>query len=584
MFPGMMDPEMMRLAQEQMSRMSPADLSRIQQQMMSNPDLMRMATDSMKYMKPEDLRHAAEQLKSTRPDEMAEIGEKMANATPEELAAMRSRVDAQLSYELNAAQMLKKQGNELHSHGRFKDALEKYMRAKNNLKGVPVSKGGTLLLACSLNLMSCYLKTGQYDECIEEGTEVLASDARNVKALYRRGQAYKSLGQLEKAVSDLSKALEFSPDDETIADVLRDAKERLTEQGDEDAPGGIRIEEITDEEPTPLSENHQTSSSEFSERKKAVGKRVSSQSVNTSACFPTKPEYLEALKDDKESIRSFQNFMSQADPETMASLSSGKFESISPDMVKTASNVISKMPPEEFQKMLQMASSFQGENPLLNRSSTGSSFDSSNHGSGIPNVTPDMLKTANDMMSKMPAEELLKMFEMASSLNGKYPSSAEGGLQSNRNNSSEGQESRRSSDNGNNVESYPSQGFLNSRSAPQPSFPSPSSDIREQLKNPAMREMMSSMMKNMSPDMMANMSQQFGVKLSREDAERAQQAMSSLSPENLDRMMKWADRIQRAGEGAIKTKNWLLGRQGLVMALCMLVFAIFLHWLGYVGS
>ncbi|KAJ9542944.1 hypothetical protein OSB04_029450 [Centaurea solstitialis] len=578
MFPGMMDPEMMRLAQEQMSRMSPADFSRIQQQMMSNPDLVRMATDSMKYMKPEDLRHAAEQLKSTRPDEMAEIGEKMANATPEELAAMRSRVDAQLSYELNAAQMLKKQGNELHSQGKFNDALEKYTRAKNNLKGVPVSKGGAILLACSLNLMSCYLKTGQYDECIEEGTEVLARDARNVKALYRRGQAYKNLGQLREAVSDLTKALEFSP---TMKLLQMDAKERLTERGDEDAPGGIRIEEITDEIPTPLSENHQTSSSESSEEKKAVGKRVGNQSVNASAAFPSKSEYLEALKDDKESIRSFQNFMSQADPETMSSLGSGKFENISPDMVKTASNVISKMPPEEFQKMLQMASSFQGDNPLLNRGSTGSS-----DGSSLPNVTPDMLKTASDMMSKMPAEELQKMFEMASSMNGKYPSSIDGGLRPNRNDSSQGQESRRSSadNNGNNGENNPSQGFLNSRGAAQPSFPSPSSDIREQLKNPAMREMMSSMMKNMSPDMMANMSQQFGVKLSREDAERAQQAMSSLSPENLDRMMKWADRIQRAGEGAVKTKNWLLGRQGLVMALFMLALAVFLHWLGYIGN
>lgn len=71
---------------------------------------------------------------------MAGIGEKMANASPEEIAAMRARADAQMSYEINAAEMLKKQGNELHSQGGYSDALPKYSLAKKNLNGVSLSK------------------------------------------------------------------------------------------------------------------------------------------------------------------------------------------------------------------------------------------------------------------------------------------------------------------------------------------------------------------------------------------------------------------------------------------------------------
>ncbi|KAL7127040.1 hypothetical protein ABFS83_14G227500 [Erythranthe nasuta] len=637
MFNGMMDPELMRMAQEQMSRMSPADLARIQQQMMSNPDLMKMASESMQNFKPEDFKQAAEQLKHTRPEHMAEISEKMANASPEELATMRAQMDAQVSYQVNAAEMLKKQGNELHSQGKYKNALEKYMRAKKNLAEVPTSKGRSILLACSLNMMSCYLKTKQYDECVTEGTEVLVYDAKNVKALYRRGQAYKELGQLGDAVSDLSKALEVSPEDETIADVLRDAEERLVKEGGVRPSRGVVIEEITDE-PTVSSDNHVESTSndsvlppkEASQRKHQSANHRDPQAANT--------DYLEALKDNPESIRSFQDFISRTDPETLSAISGGKVDGVSPDMLKTASSMIGKMSPEELQKMFQLASSFQGENPLSksgpsfspgsipsdvspdmlktatdmmgkmssedlqkmfemssslksNGPASSSSSSSSSAATVAPNISPDMFKMATDMMGKMSTEERQKMFEMASSLRGGQerapPSTAtsySNGLRPddlirNRENLEV---------NGSNVgESSSSQNVITGIS-PQTSFLNPGADLQEQMRNqmkdPAMRQMFTTMMKNISPETMANMGEQFGFKLSREDAEKAQQAMSSLSPEALDSMMKWADRAQRGVEGARKTKNWLLGRPGMILAIVMLLFAFILHWFGFVGK
>ena len=198
--------------------------------------------------------------------------------------------------------------------------------------------------------------------------------------------------------------------------------------------------------------------------------------------------------------RSFQNSISNADSETLAALSGAKAGEVSPDMFKTASNMIGKLSPEELQRMLQMASSFQGATPFSAGRSLDSSFNSFRSGAVPPNVTPDMLKTASDMMSKMSPEELQKMFEMTSSRgNGSVPAAAASALKTDR--SSSGVRSKPTEtqekvavDGNNGFSETSSSGdfFSSSRNAPPSSFPASTSDIQEQVRNqmkdPAMQQ------------------------------------------------------------------------------------------------
>ncbi|XP_062189358.1 outer envelope protein 61-like isoform X2 [Phragmites australis] len=489
----MMDPEMMRLAQEQMRRMSPDDLARMQQQ-----------------------------------------------------------------------------GNELHSCGQYSDAAAKYKLAKDNLKNVPSSAAHNLQLQCTLNLMACYLKTGEFDECISEGSEVLTYDSSNVKAYYRRGQAYKELGKFEAAVADLSKAHEISPEDETIAEVLRDTEEKLAREGGEvNRRKGVVIEEVVEDD------SLQSSSSQ---RSSSPGYTVSQPPEGAGNSGPS--ESSKGSRDDPASIRLSQNYVSKSDPEALSKLG---MQGMSPELVKTASEMIGTMKPEELQKMFEVASSLNGTSSVA-----------PNLGPNMPEMSPDMVKMASDMIGKMSPDELQNMLNFATQMDG--PSSASRRSENNFQSSSRATISSsplRSENNFGPSSSHTTamnhdrilngQRMGQSSSSVLPTTADMQETMRNSMKDPAMRQMFASMMTNMNPEMMANMSEQFGMKLSKEDAAKAQQAMSSLSPEDLDRMMRWMERAQQGVEVVKKTKNWLLGRRGLILAIVMLILAFILHQLGFIG-
>ncbi|XP_078162423.1 tetratricopeptide repeat (TPR)-like superfamily protein [Carex rostrata] len=571
MFNGMMDPELFKLAQEQMSRISPEELARMQQQMMSNPDLVKMATESMKNMRTEDFKRAAEQMRQTRPEDMAEISDQMAKAKPEEIAAMKARADAQVNYEISAAKALKQEGNELHSRGQYREAAHKYNRAKDNVKNVPSAAAQTLQLLCSLNLMSCYLKTGQFNECITEGTEVLSYESRNVKALYRRGQAYRELGNFEAALVDLKKAYEITPDDETIANVLRDVKDKCAAQK-RTVSKGVIIEEIDDgdgedEKAEPAATNQWRSAVENVSNTQAESTVGSSSSTHI-ADVPINNDQLRNLGEDPATIRLFQNYVSNTDPEVLSRLSAQ--QGMSPDVIKTATDMIKTMKPDELQKMFQVASSLNQAGPLGSNSAP-------NVRTNMPEMSPEMVKMASETISKMSPEDLQRMMSTASS-----------SLGANRGGGSSSPEGRSE---GGSMPSVLSGGFARRQGATErgeSSVANADADLQEAarstMNDPAMRQMMTNMMKNMDPEMMANMGQQFGMKISKEDAAKAQQQLASLSPEDLDRMMRWAEKAQKGIETAKRTKNWLLGRPGMILAIVFLILAFILHQLGFIGG
>lgn len=103
-------------------------------------------------------------------------------------------------------------------------------------------------------------------------------------------------------------------------------------------------------------------------------------------------------------VRSFQNYVSNSDADGLSKLG---MQGMSPELVKTASEMIGTMKPEELQKMFQAASSLTGTNPV-----------GSNLGPNMPEMSPDMVNMASEMIGKMSPAELQNMMDFASKMGG----------------------------------------------------------------------------------------------------------------------------------------------------------------------
>ncbi|NWU70846.1 TOM34 protein, partial [Pterocles burchelli] len=99
------------------------------------------------------------------------------------------------------ARTLKEEGNELVKKGNHKKAVEKYSESlKLNQE-----------CATYTNRALCYLALKQYKEAVQDCTEALRLDPKNVKALYRRAQALKELKDYKSSIADIKSLLKTEP-------------------------------------------------------------------------------------------------------------------------------------------------------------------------------------------------------------------------------------------------------------------------------------------------------------------------------------------------------------------------------------
>lgn len=142
----------------------------------------------------------------------------------------------------NLALKYKEQGVKLFKDSRIIDAFHKFSRGCKiliTMEPIPdpdleLNKQlefniNDLRLALYNNMATCQLSQNNYEHTVALCSKILDKDKKNVKALYRRGVAYGSMKDNEKAVADLKVALTLEPNNYTVKEHFITYNTRLQE-------------------------------------------------------------------------------------------------------------------------------------------------------------------------------------------------------------------------------------------------------------------------------------------------------------------------------------------------------------------
>ncbi|GMH30961.1 hypothetical protein Nepgr_032804 [Nepenthes gracilis] len=149
--------------------------------------------------------------------------------------------DMNTQEKIEAASKKKEEGNALFKAGKQTRASKRYEKAAkyieydSSFSDEEKKQARALKITCNLNNAACKLKLKEYKQAEKLCTKVLELDSGNVKALYRRAQAYINLVDFDLAEFDIKKALEIDPDNREVKLEYKALKEKVKEYNKKDA-------------------------------------------------------------------------------------------------------------------------------------------------------------------------------------------------------------------------------------------------------------------------------------------------------------------------------------------------------------
>jgi len=533
-FAEMFSPDMMKAAQSMMANMKPEDMQRMTQ-MASNMD-PKVMENMMKGMGGGnnaniDTKAALDQMKNMTPEQMKAS-----------MAQAQSQMGAQKQYMYNAAEMLKNEGNVEVKKEAYPAALAKYGKALENLRDHVGGDVDTLKVNLLNNVALCHLKTENFDKAVEACEDALKIDSRSFKAYFRRGQAREAKGGLSEAFADVRQAQSLSPSDKAIGREFTRLQGELKSRG---------IDEASIPEP-----NGAASSAKahvVSDAWKAAGGGSSGSTTGPGSDQWAKAA--EQIAGNPDMLKQATEAMSKMSPEDLqrmmgstplppgmdAETMKSQMEHLqkNPELLKTAMQSLQSQGggtaganpnpaalfenPDMIRQAAAMTKNLSPEDLKRMNINSPEEADMMRNAAEQMAANPELMSQMSDMMKNMPPDQLQKMMEMSSKMRGGASGSGDGSM--------------------------------------------PDMDPSAILNNPEMMKATEEMMKSMSPETLSAMARASGVELSEDKAKLVTRFLPYLL-----KLMVVAGRAKKLWS-AMWTKK---GR--MVLAVLVVLIAVYQHY------